>query len=117
MIRLCFAAVAASFVFASIATAQPGPADMRPKAAKNYICPTTLQVRITPAQALFGGWQANTGAFTVALDPANPPNLSGGNMVCWYKLGSQPGAFNILQPVGTQKCSVLSNHTGFVCTY
>jgi hypothetical protein len=52
----------------------------------------------------------------VQRDPANPPHFSGGQMTCYYKLGSQPGAFMLYQPIGSQKCSVLTNATGFVCT-
>ena len=89
---------------------------MRPAQAKNYICPAQISVRMVPAGAVAGGWQANTGPFIVQLDPSNPPHFSGGQMVCSYKLLNQPDVFNLFQPIGNQKCSVVSNGTGFVCT-
>jgi hypothetical protein len=119
MIRSTVAAVLAVGVFAFAASAQPMNNNMHPGPSKNYICPAQVMVKFVPtnpALLAVGGWQANEGPFPVQLDPANPPHLSGGNMTCYYKLLNQPGAFNIYQPVGTQKCSVLSNGTGFVCS-
>jgi hypothetical protein len=115
MTRLSVAALVAVSVFAVGASAQPQP--MRPKASKNVICPAQVQVKFVAANpGALGSWSVNDGPFFVQLDPANPPHFSGGNMTCYYKLGSQPGAFNIYQPIGNWKCSVLTNGTGFVCT-
>jgi hypothetical protein len=117
MIRSTVAAVLAVGVFAFASSAQPMNQNMHPGPSKNYICPQQVMVKFVPTNpAALGGWQANEGPFPVQLDTANPPMLSGGNMVCYYKVGSQLAGFNILQPVGTMKCSVLSNHTGFVCS-
>lgn len=117
MIRTSVAAVLAACVFAFGASAQPGA--MRPMPAKTYICPAQVQVKFVPANPAAltaAGWTANEGPFFVQLDPANPPHLSGGNMLCYYKLGSQPGSFDIFMPVGNKKCVPLSNGTGFSCT-
>ena len=119
MIRSTVAAVLAVGVFAFAASAQPMNNNMHPGPSKNYICPAQVMVKFVPtnpALLAVGGWHANEGPFPVQLDTANPPMLSGGNMVCYYKVGSQLAGFNLLQPVGTMKCSVLSNHTGFVCS-
>ena len=119
MIRSSVAAVLAVGLCAFAASAQPYNQNMHPGPSKNYICPAQIMVKIVPLSPgvlAAGGWQANEGPFPVQLDAANPPMLSGGNMVCYYKVGSQLAGFNILQPVGNQKCSVLSNHTGFVCS-
>jgi hypothetical protein len=92
---------------------------MRPAAAKNVYCPQQVAVKMVAANPMalsVLGWKANDGPFTVSLDPANPPRVSGGYMTCYYKLGSQPGAFNVLQPVGNMKCSPTSNGAGFVCS-
>jgi hypothetical protein len=115
MTRLCVTLIAALCALPLAAAAQPGPQNMRPGPAKNIICPAQLQVRMSPAGFVVGGWTANTGPFPVQLDPANPPHFSGGQMVCSYKLLNQPDVFNLYQPVGTQKCQVLSNGTGFIC--
>jgi len=112
-------AVLAIIVVAFSAGAQPSYGPMRPGPSKNYICPAQIMVKFVPANPgalAAGGWQANEGAFPVQLDPLNPPHLSGGNMTCYYKLLNQPGAFNIYQPVGSMKCSPVSNGTGFVCS-
>jgi hypothetical protein len=117
MIRTSIAALVAVSLFAFGASAQPGPG--RPGPAKNYICPQQVVVKMVAANPMVlgvVGWKANEGPFTVTLDPANPPMLSGGNMVCYYKVGSQQAGFDLFQPVGMQKCSPLSNKTGFVCT-
>ncbi len=115
MTRMSIAALMAVCVFTFGAAAQPGA--NRPAQSKNLICPAQVQVKFVATSPIgTGGWQANEGPFSVQLDPANPPHFSGGNMTCYYKLGSQPGAFNLYQPVGKWKCSVLSNGTGFVCS-
>ena len=114
MTRTRVAALLTVCALSLAASAQPG--QTRPGPAKNYICPAQISVRMVPAGAVAGGWQANEGPFFVQLDPANPPHFSGGQMTCYYKLGSQPGVFMLYQPIGTQKCSVVSNGTGFVCT-
>lgn len=101
------------------ASAQPGPGGNRPVPSKNYICPAQIQVHmppVNPAPLTAAGWTANEGPFFIQLDPANPPHFSGGQMVCTYKLLNQPGVFNLTQPVGSKKCSILSNGTGFVCS-
>ena len=111
--------IAAGLFVCGAAAAQPGPGGMRPGPTKTILCPPTVQVKFVPlSPGILGaqGWQANEGAFPVQLDPANPPTLSGGNMVCWYKLLNQQGAFDIIQPLNGRKCSPLSNHTGFNCT-
>lgn len=117
MTRMSVAALLAVCIFSFGASAQPQA--MRPGPSKNFICPAQVQVKFVatnPAALSTGGWSVNEGPFFVQLDPANPPHFSGGNMLCYYKLGSQPGAFDIYQPVGTKKCSVLSNGTGFTCS-
>jgi len=120
MIRASVVAVLAAMLLAS-ASAQPAgwPAGTHPGPSKNVICPAQVMVKFVPNNPValsVTGWQANEGPFPVQLDPANLPRISGGNMVCYYKLLNQPGAFNILQPVGNMKCSPMSNGTGFVCT-
>lgn len=117
MSRTSVAALLAVCALASAAAAQPQ--QTRPAQAKNYICPLQIAVRMLPAntgQLAVTGWQVNDAPFLVQLDPANPPHFSGGQMTCYYKLGNQPGAFMLFQPIGSQKCSVISNGTGFVCT-
>jgi hypothetical protein len=117
MIRLSVTALAAVCVMCVAALAQPQMA--RPGPAKTFICPSQVSVKLVsayPAGLANGGWKANEGSFFVQLDPINPPHFTGGNMVCYYKLGSQPGAFVIYQPVGNMKCSLLSNGSGFSCT-
>ena len=114
MSRMSVAALLAVVALSFAASAEPN--QMRPLPAKNYICPAQIKVRMAPVAAVPGGWTANTDPFLVDIDPLNPPHFSGGNMVCYYKLGRQNGAFVIYQPVGAQKCQVLSNGTGFVCT-
>jgi len=111
MTRTCVAALLAVFALSFAAPAQPGPGGMRPAPAKNYFCPAQVQVRMSPVSAVGSGWVPNQGPFPVQLDPANPPHFSGGQMVCSYKLLNQPDVFNLYQPVGSQKCSILSNDT------
>ena len=119
MIRASVTALAAVSLFAYAAAAQPPNGGMRPGPIKTILCPTTVQVKfvpLSPGLLAAQGWQANEGPFPVQLDPANPPTLSGGNMVCWYRLLNQPGAFDIIQPLNGHNCSPLSNHTGFSCS-
>jgi hypothetical protein len=116
MIRYATAVLAIS-VFAFGASAQPNY--MRPSASRSVICPAQVVVKIVPGNPFVlnrTGWRANEGSFPVQLDSTNPPRLSGGNMVCYYRLGSQPGAFMLMQPIGNMNCSAISNGTGFVCT-
>ena len=118
MTRSSVAAVLAVCVLSLGASAQPNNRNAHPGPMKNFICPAQVSVKFVPTNpmAFAGtGWIANQGGFLVRLDPANPPHMSGGNMTCYYKLGGQPGAFMLYQAVGTKKCSVLSNGTGFTC--
>lgn len=118
MIRASITALAAVSLLALGASAQPGPGGMRPPVARNVFCPPQVAVKFVPNAPIVlaaSGWKANEGPFQVQLDPANPPRLSGGNLVCYYKLLNQPGVFNIYQPLGNQKCSPMSNGAGFVC--
>lgn len=117
MTRVSVAALVAVCVFSFSASAQPQA--MRPAHVQNIICPAQVQLKFVatnPAALSQAGWNVNDGPFLVQLDPANPPVMSGGNLVCYYKVGSQNAGFNILQPIGKRNCSVLSNKTGFVCS-
>jgi hypothetical protein len=120
MTRSCVIAVLAVCAFSLAASAQPmNRGGIRPAGMKNFICPSQMMVKFSTANpnALVGtGWTANEAGFHVQLDMSNPPHISGGNMVCYYRLGGQPAAFMIYQTIGNRQCSVLSNGTGFTCT-
>jgi len=118
MTRLSIAAVTAVCVLSLCASAQGQNRNAHPGPMKNFICPAQMAVKFVPSQPAalaVTGWVANEGDFLVQLDPANPPHLSGGNMTCYYKLGGQPGAFLLYQPIAGKQCSILSNGTGFTC--
>lgn len=118
MTRSSIAAVMTVCVLSLCASAQGQNRNTHPGPMKAFICPAQMAVKFVPSQPAalaVTGWVANEGDFLVQLDPANPPHLSGGNMTCYYKLGSQPGAFMLYQAVGGKQCSVLSNGTGFTC--
>jgi hypothetical protein len=112
------AGIAAVFCLAAVtagATAQPR---MAPKPTKYLPCPVQVQVKFVPVpDPVAGGWTANESPFPVQLDPLNPPKISGGNMVCTYKLLNQPGVFMIYQGVGTHTCVVRWDKKGFNCEY
>ena len=119
MTRLSVAAVLAVCVLSLGASAQPNNRNMHPGPMKNFICPAQVSVKFVPTNPMAlgaTGWIANQGGFFVQLDPANPPHLSGGNMTCYYKLGGQPGAFMLYQPVNGKQCMPVSDGTGFTCT-
>jgi len=119
MTRSGVAAVLAVCVFSLGASAQPYGHNAHPGPMKNFICPAQVSVKFVPNNPMAlatTGWIANQGAFFVQLDPANPPHLSGGNMTCYYKLGGQPGAFMLYQPVGGKQCLPVSDGTGFTCS-
>lgn len=119
MVRSYVAAVLTVCAFSLGAAAQPQGHNVHPGPMKNFICPAQVAVKFVPShpRALaMTGWTANEGDFLVQLDPANPPHLSGGNMTCYYKLGGQPGAFMLYQPVNGKQCSPISGGTGFTCT-
>jgi hypothetical protein len=81
------------------------------------LCPTNVQVELVPKPKA-GAWSYDTSVSAVGfvkLDPDNLPRVEGGNLICYYAFGNQPGAFYYDRSEAGYTCVVNAQNNGFDC--